>query len=98
LLRFQVLHRCVHQFQLLLCAAGQKLDVFQSLIRLKFCKLLLQLLLRLLRLGENQKYVHGCPPFRSVSCFNLCVFFGAYVDRYENSPSTNQLLNFSVNC
>ena len=48
LLRFQMFHGGVHQFQLLLRGAGQLLDVFHRLIRLKFCKLLPQLLLCLL--------------------------------------------------
>ena len=48
LLRFQVFCGGVYQFQLLLRGAGQLLDGFQRLLRLKFCKLLPQLLLRLL--------------------------------------------------
>jgi len=50
LLRFQMLHRCVHQFQLLLRGAGQLLDGFQRLLGLELRQLLPKLLLRLLRL------------------------------------------------
>ena len=48
LLRFQMLHGGVHQFQLLLGAAGQLLDVFQRLLGLELRQLLPKLLLRLL--------------------------------------------------
>ena len=43
-----MLYSCIHQFQLLLCGAGQLLDVFQSLLNLKPRKLLAKLFLRLL--------------------------------------------------
>ena len=48
LLRFQMLHGCVHQFQLLLRGAGQLLDGFQCLLGLELRQLLPKLLLRLL--------------------------------------------------
>ena len=48
LLRFQVLHGGVYQFQLLLRGAGQLPDIFQRLLGLELCQLLPKLLLRLL--------------------------------------------------
>lgn len=48
LLRFQMLHGCVYQFQLLLGTAGQLLDGFQHLLGLELRQLLPKLLLRLL--------------------------------------------------
>ena len=48
LLRFQMLHGGVHQFQLLLRGTGQLLDIFQRLLGLELCQLLPKLLLRLL--------------------------------------------------
>ncbi len=48
LLRFQMLHRCVHQFQLLLRGTGQLLDIFQRLLGLELRQLLPKLLLCLL--------------------------------------------------
>ena len=48
LLRFQVLHGGVYQFQLLLRGAGQLLDGFQRLLGLELRQLLPKLLLRLL--------------------------------------------------
>lgn len=48
LLRFQVLHGCVYQFQLLLRGTGQLLDIFQRLLGLELRQLLPKLLLRLL--------------------------------------------------
>ena len=48
LLRFQMLHGGVYQFQLLLGAAGQLLDAFQRLLGLELRQLLPQLLLCLL--------------------------------------------------
>ena len=45
LLRFQMLHRCVHQFQLLLRGAGQFLDRFQRLLGLELRQLPPKLLL-----------------------------------------------------
>ena len=81
LLRFQMLHGGVYQFQLLLRGTGQLLDGFQRLLGLELRQLLPKLLLRLLLFREDQKYFHGCPPFQSIFCFNLCVCFGAYVDK-----------------
>ena len=75
-----MLHGGVHQFQLLLRGTGQLLDIFQHLLGLELGQLLCKLLLRLLGLGENQKYFQRCPPFQSVCCFNLCVISNAYVD------------------
>ena len=48
LLRFQVLHGGVYQFQLLLRGAGQLPDIFQYLTGLELCQLPCKLLLRLL--------------------------------------------------
>ena len=48
LLRFQVLHGGVYQFQLLLRGAGQLPDIFQHLTGLELCQLPCKLLLRLL--------------------------------------------------
>ena len=48
LLRFQMLHGGVHQFQLLLRGTGQLLDSFQHLLGLELRQLLPELLLRLL--------------------------------------------------
>ena len=45
LLRFQVLHGCVYQFQLLLRGAGQLPDIFQHLTGLELCQLPCKLLL-----------------------------------------------------
>ena len=45
LLRFQVLHGGVYQFQLLLRGAGQLPDIFQRLLGLELCQLLPKLLL-----------------------------------------------------
>ena len=45
LLRFQVLHGGVYQFQLLLRGAGQLLDIFQHLTGLELCQLPCKLLL-----------------------------------------------------
>ena len=81
LLHLQVLHCRVHQLQFLLRGTGQLLDIFQHLLGLELRQLLRKLLLRLLGLGENQKYFHGCPPFQSICCFNLCVISNVYVDR-----------------
>ena len=48
LLRFQMLHGGIHQFQLLLRGTGQLLDIFQRLLGLELRQLLPKLLLRLL--------------------------------------------------
>ena len=48
LLRFQMLHGGVYQFQLLLRGTGQLLDGFQRLLGLELRQLLPKLLLRLL--------------------------------------------------
>jgi len=48
LLRFQMLHGGVYQFQLLLRGIGQLLDGFQRLLGLELRQLLPKLLLRLL--------------------------------------------------
>ena len=45
LLRFQVLHGGVYQFQLLLRGAGQLPDIFQHLTGLELCQLPCKLLL-----------------------------------------------------
>ncbi len=80
LLRFQMLHRCVHQFQLLLRGTGQLLDGFPRLIRLKFCKLLPQLLCACCDLGKI-KIRPWLPSFPERFLLQFMRVFRAYVDR-----------------
>ena len=62
-LRFDTIHHCIHQFQLLFGGTGHFFDHLLGVFRVEAGQRFLQFLFALLCPGQDQEYFYVCPSF-----------------------------------
>ena len=62
-LRFDAIHHCIHQFQLLFGGTGHFFDHLLGVFRVETGQRFLQFFFALLCLGLDQEYFYVCPSF-----------------------------------
>ena len=62
-IRFDAIHHCIHQFQLLFGGTGHFFDHLLGVFRVEAGQRFLQFFFALLCFGQNQEYFYVCPSF-----------------------------------